>query len=95
MNDTEEALPPMATTVDERAGVVIYGVAYPRDPRDMTAEEIRGHLFLPEETSIEVLDHQDEGDLTEVGISWDDGVDGTVVLDHVKRIIRERMLGAV
>ncbi|MFI0373112.1 hypothetical protein ACH35V_35070 [Actinomadura sp. 1N219] len=85
----------MATTVDQRTKIVMNGVVYPVDPRDMTVEEIREHLFLPEEARIEVLDHQDEEDLTEVGISWADGVDGKVVLDHVRRIIQEHMIHIV
>ncbi|TDD39254.1 hypothetical protein E1287_03905 [Actinomadura sp. KC06] len=85
----------MATTIDQRTKIVIHGVTYPVDPRDMTAEEIREHLFLPDEADIEVLDHQDEGDLTEVGISWAEGVDGKVVLDHIRRIIQERMVRIV
>ncbi|GAA0581206.1 hypothetical protein [Actinomadura livida] len=83
---------PMATTVDQRTGIVIHGVTYPQDPRDMTAEEIREHLFLPDAATIEILDHHEEGDLTEVGISWDRSVDGKTVLDHVRRIIQERMV---
>lgn len=85
----------MATTVDQRTGIVIYGVAYPQDPRSMTPMEIREHLFLPEEARVEVLDHQHEGGVTEVGISWAASVDGKVVLDHVRRIIRERMIRIV
>ncbi|WP_067794243.1 hypothetical protein [Actinomadura formosensis] len=85
----------MATTVDQRTGIVIHGVTYPEDPRDMTGEEIRRHLLLPEEASIKVLDHQDEGTLTEVGISWAEDVDGKVVLDHIRQIIRERMIRSV
>ncbi|RFS85000.1 hypothetical protein D0T12_16050 [Actinomadura spongiicola] len=85
----------MATTVDQRTKIVVHGVVYPKDPRDMTAEEVREHLFLPEEASIEVLDHQDEGKLTEVGISWAEGVDGKTVLYHLRRIIRERMIHIV
>jgi hypothetical protein len=82
---------PMATTIDQRAGIVIHGVVYPRDPKDMTVQEIREHLFLPQEADIEVLDHEEDGDNTEVGISWAEDVEGKVVLDHVRRIIRERM----
>ncbi|WP_433467698.1 hypothetical protein [Spirillospora sp. CA-128828] len=85
----------MATTVDQRTRIVIHGVAYPQDPRGMTTEEIREHLFLPEEAAIEVLDHEDEGALTEVGISWAKSVDGKVVQDHIRRIIRERMIHIV
>ncbi|RKS71724.1 hypothetical protein BZB76_4531 [Actinomadura pelletieri DSM 43383] len=85
----------MATTVDQRTKIVVHGVVYPKDPRDMTAEEVREHLFLPEEAGIEVLDHQDEGTLTEVGISWAEGVDDKTVLYHLRRIIRERMIHIV
>lgn len=95
VNEPAARIPPMATTVDQRTKIVIHGVIYPKDPRDMTAEAIREHLFLPEEAAIEVLDHQGEGVLTEVGISWAESVDGKVVLDHIRRIIRERMIHIV
>ncbi|GAA4240537.1 hypothetical protein GCM10022254_65570 [Actinomadura meridiana] len=88
-------LPPMATTVDQRTKIVLHGVVYPADPRDMTVEEIREHLYLPDEADVEVLDHQGEGDLTEVGISWDESVDGKVVLDHIRRIIHEHLIHIV
>ena len=95
VNERSAMIPPMATTVDQRTGIVIHGVTYPQDPRDMTGREIREHLFLPDQVAIEILDHQAEGDLTEVGISWDESVDGKVVLDHIRRIIQERMVMVV
>lgn len=95
VSERAATIPLMATTVDQRTGIVIHGVTYPRDPKDMTAEEIREHLFLPGDVTVEVLDHEEEGDLTEVGISWDESVDGKVVLDHIRRIIRERMVRIV
>lgn len=95
VNERAAKTSPMATTVDQRTGIVMHGVTYPQDPRVMTAEEIREHLFLPEAATIEILDHQEEGDLTEVGISWDRSVDGKAVLDHIRRIIQERMVRIV
>jgi hypothetical protein len=89
------AIPPMATIVDQRTGIVIYGITYPRDPCDLTRQEVREHLFLPEEAAVEVLDHRGEGGVTEVGISWPKDVDGKVVLDHIRRIIQERMIRVV
>jgi hypothetical protein len=94
---TEEAAdwPPMATTIDLRNNIVIHGVVYPKDPREMTVEEIREHLFLPEQAAIEVVDPEDLDGLAEVGIAWAKEYKGKVVLDHVRRIIRERMVQVV
>jgi hypothetical protein len=95
VSEEAAARPPMATTIDQRNGIVIHGVVYPKDPREMTVEEIREHLFLPEAAAIEVIDPEDLDGLAEVGITWAKGYKGKVVLDHVRRIIRERMVEAV